>query len=377
MGRFHGDVDRFGSRAVAKDGPMPAIRATCVIRTAALFALTLGVSGPCDAEATTFGDYTPLSSNLEMARRMLTPLSYDQIPARLSGMGKALKDQAIDLKAENFSIFVPKTMPPAGYGLLVFIPPWNHGGVPAGWASACDRLGIILVSALRSGNDEGVLGRRVPLAILAAYNVTQRYRIAPSRAYISGFSGGSRVAMRVALAYPDLFTGAFLDAGSDPIGRPEVPLPPRPLFDTFRRSTVVVYASGALDDIPQSEDAESLGSMQKWCVAHAKSETIPLLRHDPVPPNILTSALTTLDTNVRRETDASSACWHRITADVDRRLDGVSAAIQSNDIDSARRQLRTIDARYGGLASPKIDDLARAMAAPSSSSATDPIGAPR
>ena len=54
--------------------------------------------------------------------------------------------------------------------------------------------------------------------VLAAYNVMKRYAVDPQRVFVSGFSGGARVAMRLALAYPDLFRGALMDAGSDPIG---------------------------------------------------------------------------------------------------------------------------------------------------------------
>jgi poly(3-hydroxybutyrate) depolymerase len=62
------------------------------------------------------------------------------------------------------------------------------------------------------------LERRIPLALLAAHNVMQRYPVDKERLYIGGMSGGSRVALRIALAFPDVFHALLLHSGSDRIG---------------------------------------------------------------------------------------------------------------------------------------------------------------
>lgn len=51
-----------------------------------------------------------------------------------------------------------------------------------------------------------------------------------------GFSGGSRVAEIAALAYPDVFRGAILNAGADPIdGQDGIDKPPADLLRAFQR----------------------------------------------------------------------------------------------------------------------------------------------
>jgi len=90
--------------------------------------------------------------------------------------------------------------------------------LPQEWVSVLDRYGVIFVSAARSGNDESVSGRREPLALLAAHNIMKEHPVDPEHIYVAGFSGGSRIALRLALGYPDLFHGAILNAGSDSIG---------------------------------------------------------------------------------------------------------------------------------------------------------------
>ena len=77
---------------------------------------------------------------------------------------------------------------------------------------------MLVVSAAHSGNDEATFARREPLALLAAHNIRKQYPVDSDRIYIAGFSGGSRIALRLALGYPDVFRGVILNAGSAPIG---------------------------------------------------------------------------------------------------------------------------------------------------------------
>lgn len=185
-----------------------------------------------------FADYTSLSSNAEIVRRMLSPLAATQIAIDLARTGKRLSEQPVNLSGEKFVLYVPEREPADGFGLLVFVPPWNRAAVPSDWIPVLDQSGTILVAAATaSGNDASVLGRRYPLAILAEYNVTKHYRVDPQRIYVSGFSGGSQVALRLALAYPELFRGAILDGGSDPIGTASTPLPPSELLSRVQDGT--------------------------------------------------------------------------------------------------------------------------------------------
>jgi hypothetical protein len=50
-----------------------------------------------------------------------------------------------------------------------------------GWAEILERRGVIFVSAENSGNEANVLDRREPLALLAAPNTMQRYRVDPQQ----------------------------------------------------------------------------------------------------------------------------------------------------------------------------------------------------
>ena len=240
----------------------------------------------------TFTDYSPLSRSAELARRLLTPLSFQRVQQNLT----ALREQPVDLAQEKFVVYVPEGAPPEkGYGILVFVPPWPQARLPDGWSSVLDRHRLIFVSAANSGNEAHVIDRRVPLALLAYENIRRRYPLDPTRIYVGGMSGGSRVALRIALAYPDVFRGALLNAGSDPIGDQQVPLPPADLFRRFQDSTRLVYLTGDLDEFNMHKDLISQQSMRSWCVFDLVSQVMPRRGHEIADSVALSRALTALD----------------------------------------------------------------------------------
>ena len=247
------------------------------------------------AENVIFHSYDSYSTYGELARRLMSATAATQLGAQLAAAGASLSRQPIDLAAENFSVYVPAHTPEEGYGLLVFVPPWQRARLPAGWEHALDQQGVIFVSAARSGNDENIMGRREPLALLAAHNVMNRFPVDARHVFIGGFSGGSRVALRLALGYPDLFRGALLNAGSDMIGdpgaEPPIPLPPRELLYRFQESSHVVYVTGARDSDHLADDQESARSLHHWCVFGTDVITVPQGGHEVANGAMLSSAL--------------------------------------------------------------------------------------
>jgi pimeloyl-ACP methyl ester carboxylesterase len=304
-----------------------------------------------------FSNYSPLSSSAELLHRFLSPLNALRAEKRLAHSAVALRDQPIDLARERFTVYVPSHSPAEGYGLLVFVPPWENAMLPRGWAAILDRHGVIFVSAANSGNAANILDRREPLALLAAHNIMQRFHVDPERTYIGGFSGGSRVALRLALEFPDVFRGAFLNAGSDPIGDAQAPLPTPELFSRFQEMTRIVYISGQNDAVNVEKDAASEQSLLEWCVFDWYAERSPWTGHEVAGPAVLGRALDMLDkhgVNMARLNN----CRLRINQELDKTIVQANDLLAAGDADGARRSLNKIDTRYGGLAAPRSVDLA-------------------
>ena len=308
-----------------------------------------------------FTDYSPLSRSMELARRMLSPLNAMRVNQELARSGQAAREQSIDLPHEKFAVYVPAHARPNGYALLVFVPPWQEAAVPPRWTLALDRHGMIFVSAANSGNTADVLDRREPLALLAAYNIMRRYRVDPDKIYIGGFSGGSRVAMRIALGYPDLFHAALLDAGSDPIGDAQIPLPAADLFHQFQDSTRLVYATGQRDDDHLDKDVHSRDSMQAWCVFHLNTVAMPWAGHDLADPASLNRALDALLEPAKPDPDKLAACRSHIEKELTAQLKQVDDLLANGKRDDARTVLNKLDAHYGGLAAPRSTELEKTL----------------
>jgi hypothetical protein len=305
----------------------------------------------------TFSAYSPLSASLEVARRSLSPLANVEI-AKLSAR---LRPQAVDLAQERFSAYVPAQHPPQGYALLVFVPPWQDSHLPPGWAVVLDELGVIFVSAAKSGNEENVIDRRIPLAVLGAYNMMQRYAVNPDRVYVGGFSGGSRVAMKIALAYPDMFRGVLLNAGSDPIGGKESLLPPDDLFAQFQSSTRLAYVTGSQDSWNIQNDMLSRDSMQTWCVFSARVETMLNVGHEVATAYSLRRALSALEQRTPVDPDKLSACRARIAKELAADLQHIAQLIDRDKPHDAWGLLTKLDIRYGGLAAPESIQLEQSI----------------
>ena len=305
-------------------------------------------------EGVVFKDVTPLSRNAEMEKRLVSPLVAAGLDLELKRAGKSLREQPIDLSAERFTVYLPARRPANGYGLLVYIPAAGDGRLPAGWAPVLERYGVIFVSAAASGNSENVYDRRIPLAVSAAANIKQLYAVDPDHVWVGGTSGGSRVAMRVALAYPDLFHGAMLNAGSDAIDNGFIPLPPRDLLYRFQEASRLVYVTGDQDAVNLSKDSASRGAMRAWCQFNTDTETMRRTGHGVANASSLSRVLELLNQAPAPDMKKIEAC----RSDIDKALDGELAAAnalaQAGKIPEAAAAAGKIDGRYGGLAGARL-----------------------
>jgi hypothetical protein len=306
-----------------------------------------------------FADYSPLASSTELMRRLVSPLTSLQMRRQSAQSGNSLRETPIDLAKEQFTVYVPAHAPVKGYALLVFVPPWREAAVPPHWIGALDRHDMIFASAANSGNDANVLDRREPLALLAAYNVMRRYRVDADRVYIAGFSGGSRVALRLAIAYPDVFRGALLHAGSDAIGDAQLPLPPGELWRRFQDSSRLVYLTGQDDPSAIDQDVRSRQSLQEWCAFDLNTQLVLRAGHEPAGAAAFDRALDALADRRPPQPQRLAACRTRAAADLSAKLQRVRDLRERGKSPEAWSLLKTIDTRYGGLAAPDSVELAR------------------
>jgi predicted peptidase len=120
------------------------------------------------------------------------------------------------IKAEEeitWKMYVPQTYDPQKPpGLMVYISPTPKGWMPRKWQSVMDEKNLIWISANESGN-RIVNVRRILFAVLGPQVAGRNYAIDSDRIYLSGFSGGGKVASTVAIDFANLFKGAIYICG--------------------------------------------------------------------------------------------------------------------------------------------------------------------
>lgn len=118
-------------------------------------------------------------------------------------------------KSINWQIVVPETYDPSDPpGLLIYISPSDSGRLPRQWNGLADTHNLIWAAADQSGNEIEV-ARRITYTLFGVGLISSRYKIKPQRVYLSGFSGGARVAGLVAAAYPQVFRGDIYIGGAE------------------------------------------------------------------------------------------------------------------------------------------------------------------
>lgn len=320
---------------------------------------TAAVDAQTGLREVAFDRYGAATHGLNFLQRTFSPLAGEAMRRRLAAMGKTLAAQPLDLSKERFALYIPRTLPPPnGYALLVFIPPWDDANLPSGWASVLDQQGVIYVSAAKSGNDQDVLRRREPLALLAVDNVAARYFIDSDRVFIGGFSGGSKVAERLGLAFPDIFHGMLLNSGADRLGVVPYMVPARPLLSRLQDTMRIAYVVGRRDDVNVSESDESSHSMVEHCIFNEQTFTMPNAEHDVATPQSLSNALAYLSKPGRQDVPRRAACQAGWEATLARRLAAVDAAIAGPKPADARALIYKLDAELGGLAEPEAIERA-------------------
>jgi pimeloyl-ACP methyl ester carboxylesterase len=315
-----------------------------------------------------FTHYSSFFSNAEIVRRLLTPLTQESVRETLARTHQTLGPYPLDLAKERFLVYVPATTaPPGGYGLLVFVPPWEPASLPFGWSLQLDRYGVIFVTPARAGNAQAVLSRRVPLALAAEAGIVRQYPVDRRRIYVGGFSGGSRVALRIALGFPDIFRGALLNAGADALGIPDPwggpdTLPSSDLFRRFQGSSRLVYVTGELDTENLASDASSVQSMRRQCVFDVETNETHDAGHELMSPQAFGQALAQLLNPTASDPKRLQACRSRLQRRLDDELARAQTLVVGGRRASARKLLLSIDQHFGGLAAPRIVQLARSCA---------------
>ncbi|HYM86701.1 MAG TPA: PHB depolymerase family esterase, partial [Pseudoxanthomonas sp.] len=307
-------------------------------------------------------DLSPFASAQEVTQRLLTPVTQDRISKFREKIDFSFQDQVVVPGEEPFELYVPEPDARGKFGLMVFVWPADDIQVPADWWKVLRDRNMIYVASRRSGNTENIFDRRVPLALHGYEHVRLKYDIDPERVYIGGFSGGSRTAQRVAMAYPDVFRGVFMTGGSDTLGGESgFTLPSADLVGLLQERTRFVFSTGGNDSVNRAKDARTRKNLEALCMQGIRIAPQNGVEHWVPDGRGLARVMNELERPVLRSQEADS-CNAMLRQSVDDALASVVGMIEVDDLAGASVALGQADGSYGGLASPRSVQLAEIIA---------------
>ena len=333
-----------------------------------LFALLLApaaAAGPPPTEPgwhqeVQFNRYSPLAAKWAFAERVFAPTIVDRLRRFEQASGVEAVEHTVDLAEEKFDLFIPKRRPAEGYGVIVYVSPGAWWPLSREYRRELDRRGLVWVMGYNAGNRQNAFERRMPLALHGLANVQALLEVDPSRVYIAGFSGGSRVAERMSLWWPDVFHGALLFASSDEIGQRGLSPPAPELMHLFQHRTRVVFATGSSDLPNRKRDVNTKASLEQYCVANVATISIPRNHH--WLPNIrgFRKALDAVEAAPSATPDP--ACLSRLAQEAEQGMARVESLLAAGDVAEAGKLLGALEDRFGGLLGPDAVTLARTIA---------------
>ncbi|HEV7166284.1 MAG TPA: hypothetical protein VGO35_12960 [Gammaproteobacteria bacterium] len=304
---------------------------------------------------TSFTEITPLAEAREVAQRLLHRIVYDQQLVQ----GTLPSGQTIVPADETWKVYVPESYTGSEpYGVFVWVSPSDDGGADYGWEHLLRDHKLIYVGANKSGNDQGVMNRRVPLALTGLVGIMATYKVDSARVYIGGFSGGGVTASRIAAAYSDIFTGALFVSTSEGIGSSDTPVPPAERYALMQSRGRYVFTNGTEETTNQVMNARSVDEYKSLCVLRVEYIHIPDATHANLEPRMFARALKYLDSPPSVDPSDQADCETKLQARRATAIASVKQALADGDKSKAHDRLLDLHEAFGPLAEPEISQLA-------------------
>ncbi|MCH8828535.1 MAG: hypothetical protein IID45_03055 [Planctomycetes bacterium] len=120
---------------------------------------------------------------------------------------------------QTYELFVPTNYDPKkSWPVVLFVSPGNRAMGWRCWRDVCMKRGVIFAGAHGAGN-RCPTPRRVKILMDVLDDVRRRFHTDADRTYLSGFSGGGRIACAVAFSLPEYFGGVVSICASGELRR--------------------------------------------------------------------------------------------------------------------------------------------------------------
>jgi hypothetical protein len=205
-----------------------------------------------------------------------------------------------DSRQQHYQLFVPRDYDDKkSWPLVAFISP---GDDPLGWRpwqKACEKAGALFCAPYGAGNNCPA-GQRVRIVLDMLDDVRRHYRIDPDQTYLSGFSGGGRMACTIAFALPEYFGGVAPLCGTNPLSR----------LDDLRHRVYdrlsVAFVTGE-NDFNRKESEALMAPLLAELGIRSKLWVVPKMSHALPPGDVLANVYAWLADDLKRRREDARA----------------------------------------------------------------------
>ncbi|MFN7021008.1 MAG: hypothetical protein ACK4WH_06735 [Phycisphaerales bacterium] len=215
--------------------------------------------------------------------------------ATIDGTSRLLRLERMRVRAPRG--YTPRT--PAG--LLIWVSADDGGDPPACLHAACDAANIVIIGIDNCGNSRPI-ANRYQLILDAVATGRRRFHVDNRRVYISGLSGGGRVASIMTACFPEIFSGAVPIVGLSHFEKLNVPgrgtvvpafaKPSERLMGLLRRRRIGAVTGAR--DFNQGEIQAAATAMRGDGLQVRTFEAVDL-GHELPKPDLFTEALAWID----------------------------------------------------------------------------------
>jgi hypothetical protein len=216
------------------------------------------------------------------------------------GAGSDKLPAGFDSTKQRYQLFVPKQYKAgSSWPLVLFISASDQPGGWEAWQKLCEKEGVFFCSPFAAGNNVQP-GQRTRIVLDVLDDVRRTYSIDPDQTYLSGFSGGARMACAIGFALPEYFGGIVPLCGTNP------PAGPTYLRHRLQDRFSVAFVTGE-KDFNRKENEEYMAPWLKELGVRSKVWVVPKLGHAIAPADVLREAYAWLKEDLpRRQADAKA-----------------------------------------------------------------------
>jgi predicted esterase len=256
------------------------------------------------------------------------------------GPDAAKLPSSYDSRKQRYQLFVPKDYDAKKpWPLIVFISP---GDDPLGWRywqKVCEDNGLLFCAAYGAGNNCPV-GQRTRIVLDMLDDVRRQYRVDPDQTYLTGFSGGGRMACTIAFALPEYFGGVIPVCGTNLLNQLSY------LRHRAQDRLSVAFVTGE-KDFNRKENDEYMHPMFQELGIRSKLWVVPKLGHAVPGPDVLAEVHAWVaDDLKRRQADAKARPGLAVGPDE------VPTHVKqaARQVETAERELRQSERTWRGVA---------------------------